>query len=99
MEVLLAVDLLLSLVQKLQHLPDDGLQRTAQVFSAVRLSERRHMNEGRATVAQVQRRVVGEVAEIPVRKVRTESNHGGPHYIKWKTILKSFTGHILVVSV
>lgn len=74
MEVLLAVDLLLGLVQKLQHLPDDGLQRTAQVFPAVRLSERRHMNEGRATVAQVQRRVVGEITEIPVRKESTALN-------------------------
>lgn len=67
-EVLLAVDFLLGLVQKLQHFPDDGLQCTAQVFPAVRLSKRRHMNEGRATVAQVQRRVVGEVTEIPVRE-------------------------------
>ena len=60
-EVLLAVDLLFSLVQKLQHPLDDGLQRSAQVLPAVRLSKRRHMNEGRATVAQVQRRVVGEI--------------------------------------
>lgn len=71
MEVLLAVDLLLCLVQKPQHLPDDGLQRTAQVFSAVRLSKRRHMNEGRATTAQVQGRVVGEITEIPVRDEST----------------------------
>ena len=73
-EVLLAVDLLLGLVQKLQHLPDDGLQRTAQVFTAVRLSERRHMNKGGATVAQVQRRVVGEITEIPVRGDGTASH-------------------------
>lgn len=65
MEVLLALDLLLGLVQELQHLPDDGLQCTAQVFPAVRLSKRRHVNEGRAAMAQVQRRVVGEIAEIP----------------------------------
>ncbi len=73
-EVLLAVDLLLGLVQKLQHLPDDGLQRAAQVFPAVRLSERRHMNEGRAAVAQVQRRVVGEITEVPVREEGAASN-------------------------
>lgn len=74
MEVLLAVDLLLGLVQELQHLPDDGLQRTAQVFPAVRLSERRHMNEGRATMAQVQRRVVGEITEVPVKEESMASN-------------------------
>lgn len=74
MEVLLAVDLLLGLVQKLQHLPDDGLQRTAQVFPAVRLSKRRHMNEGRATMAQVQRRVVGEITEVPDREEGTASH-------------------------
>lgn len=66
MEVLLAVDLLLCLVQKVQHLPDDGLQRSAQVFPAVRLSQRGHVNERRATVAKVQRCVVGEIAQIPV---------------------------------
>lgn len=60
-EVLLAVDFLFSLVQKLQHLLDDGLQRTAQVFPAVRLSKWRHVNEGRAAMAQVQRCVVGEI--------------------------------------
>lgn len=70
-EVLLAVDLLLCLVQKLQHLPDDGLQRTAQVFPAIRLSKRRHVNEGRATMAQVQGCVVGEITEIPVREKST----------------------------
>lgn len=74
MEVLLTVDLLLGLVQKLQHLPDDGLQRTAQVFPAVRLSKRRHMNEGRATMAQVQRRVVGEITEVPDREEGTASH-------------------------
>lgn len=68
MDVLLAVDLLLGLVKKLQHLLDDGLQRTTQVFTAVRLSKRRHMDEGRATMAQVQRCIVGEVTEIPVRE-------------------------------
>lgn len=77
MEVLLAVDLLLGLAQKVQHLLDDGLQRTTQVFPAVRLSNRRHMDEGGAAVAHVQRCVVCEVAEIPVReegKKRTFSN-------------------------
>lgn len=59
-EVLLAVDLL-SLVQKFEHLLYDGLEGTAQVFPTVRLSKRRHMNEGRATVTQVQRCVVGEI--------------------------------------
>lgn len=54
MVMLLAVDLLLGLVQQVQHLLDDGLQRTTQVFPAIRLSKRRHMDEGRATVAQVQ---------------------------------------------
>lgn len=67
-DVLLAVDLLLRLVQQLQHFPDDGLQRAAQVFPAVRLSKRRHVNEGRAAVAQVQGRVVGEITEIPVEE-------------------------------
>lgn len=64
-DVLLAVDLLLRLVQQLQHFTDNGLQRTSQVFPAVRLSERRHVNEGGAAAAQVQGRVVGEVTEIP----------------------------------
>lgn len=67
-DVLLAVDLIFCLFQKLQHLPDDGLQCTAQVFSAVRLSKRRHMDKGRATVAEVQGCVVGEITEIPVRE-------------------------------
>lgn len=74
MEVLLAVDLLLSLVQELQHLLDDGLQRTAQVFPAVRLSERRHVDKGRAAVTHVQRCVIGEITEIPVKEERTASN-------------------------
>lgn len=65
MEVLLTVDLLLRLVQKLQHLPDDSLQRSAQVFTAVRLSQGGHMDECRAAVAKVQRCVVGEVTQIP----------------------------------
>lgn len=68
MEVLLAVYLFLGLGQKLQHLLDDGLQCTTQVFPAVRLSKRRHVDEGRATTAQVQRRVVGEITEISVRE-------------------------------
>lgn len=67
MDVLLAVDFLFSLVQELQHLPDDGLQRTAQFFPAVRLSERRHVNEGSATTAQVQRCIVGEITEVPAK--------------------------------
>lgn len=65
MEVMLAVDLLLRLVQKLQHLPDDSLQRSAKVFTAVRLSQGGHMDECRAAVAKVQRCVVGEVTQIP----------------------------------
>lgn len=65
MDVLLGVDLALRLVQKRQHLPDDGLQRPAQVFPAVRLSERRHVDEGRTAVAQVQGCVVGIITEIP----------------------------------
>lgn len=70
MDVLLAVDLVLRLVQELQHLPDDGLQRAAQLLPAVRLSQRRHVDEGGAAAAQVQRRVVGEVAEVPEKKSR-----------------------------
>lgn len=66
MEVLLAVDLFLCLVQKVEHLPDDSLQRSAQVFPTVRLSQRGHVNERRATMAKVQRCVVGEIAQIPV---------------------------------
>lgn len=67
-EVLLALDLLLSLVQKLQHLTDDGLQCTAQVFPAVRLSKRRHVDEGRAAMAHIQGCVIGEITQIPVRE-------------------------------
>lgn len=65
-DVLLAVDLLLRLVQQLQHFTDNGLQRTSQVFPAVRLSKRRHVNEGGATAAQVQGCVVGEITEVPM---------------------------------
>lgn len=85
-DVLLAVDLILCLFQKLQHLLDDGLQCTAQVFSAVRLSERRHMNKGRATVAKVQGRVVGEITEIPVRKSSTAKINKG-----LATLMEEFT--------
>lgn len=73
-EVLLAVNLPLSLVHKLQHLLDDGLQCTTQVFFTVRLSKRRHMNKGRAAVAQVQRGVVGKITEIPVKEGSTVFN-------------------------
>lgn len=66
-DVLLAVDLLLRLVQQLQHSTDDGLQRTAQVFPAVRLSKGRHVNKGGAAVAQVQGCVVGKITEIPMK--------------------------------
>lgn len=71
MEVLLAVDLLLRLVQKLQHLPDDSLQRSAKVFPAVRLSQGGHVDECRAAVAKVQRCVVGEVTQIPATDENT----------------------------
>ncbi|TNN42706.1 hypothetical protein EYF80_047099 [Liparis tanakae] len=37
---------------ELQHLVDDGLQRAAQVLPAVRLPERRHVDEGGAAAAQ-----------------------------------------------
>lgn len=67
MEVLWTVDLLLRLVQKLQHFPDNGLQRAAQVFPTVRLSQRGHMNKCRAAMAEVQRCVVGEVTQIPAK--------------------------------
>lgn len=67
MEVLCAMDLFLRLVQKLQHFRNDGLQRAAQVFPTVRLSQRGHMNECRAAVAEVQRCVVGEVTQIPAK--------------------------------
>lgn len=66
-DVLLAVDLLLRLDQQLQHFAHDGLQRTAQVFTTVRLSKRRHVDEGGVPAAQVQGRVVGEVTEIPIK--------------------------------
>lgn len=66
-DVLLAVDLLLCLVQQLQHFTNNGLQGASQVFPAVRLSKRRHVDEGRATVAQVQGCVVGEITEIPIK--------------------------------
>lgn len=72
-DVLLAVDLLLCLVQQLQHSTDDGLQRTSQVFPAVRLSKRRHVNKGGATVAQVQGCVVGKITQIPI-KVKHSNN-------------------------
>lgn len=93
MEVLLAVDLLLSLVQKLQHLPDDGLQRTAQVFPAVRLSKRRHMNEGRATMAQVQRRVVSEITEVPDREEGKASHKLRDRHVKGRTLLCCLKRH------
>lgn len=70
MEVLWAPDLLLRLVQKLQHFPDDGLQRAAQVFPTVRLSQRGHMYKCRAAMAEVQRCVVGEVTQIPAKDQR-----------------------------
>lgn len=66
-DVLLAVDLLLCLVQQLKHPTDDGLQCTSQVFPAVRLSERRHVNKGGAPMAHVQGCVVGKVTEIPIQ--------------------------------
>lgn len=66
MEMLLAVDLILSLVEKLQNFLDNGLERTTQVFPAVRLSERRHVDKGGAAAAQVQRGVVGEITEVSV---------------------------------
>lgn len=93
MEVLLAVDLLLGLVQKLQHLPDDGLQRTAQVFPAVRLSKRRHMYEGRATMAQVQRRVVSEITEVPDREECAASHKRRARCIKRRTLLCCLKQH------
>lgn len=72
MEMLLAVDLLLCLVQKLQHLADNGLQCTAQFFPAVRLSKRRHVYECRVAVAQVQGCIIGKITEIPVREESIE---------------------------
>lgn len=80
MEVLLAVDLLLRLVQKLQHFPDDGLQRAAQVFPAVRLSQRGHVNECGAAMAEVQRCVVGEVTQIPAKDQSTYSESPSTHH-------------------
>lgn len=66
-DVLLAVDLFRCLVQQLQHSTDDGLQRTSQVFPAIRLSKGRHVNKGGAAVAQVQGCVVGKITEIPMK--------------------------------
>lgn len=77
--VLLAVDLLLSLFQQLQHSTDDGLQRAAQVFPAVRLSERRHVNKGRAPVAQVEGCVVGKITEVPIRSQTQQGHRLLPH--------------------
>ena len=83
---LLAADLVLGLVQKVQHLLDNGLQGAAQVLPAVRLPNGRHVDKGGAPVAQVQRGVVGEVAQVPEeigavkhkkrqREAGTESGH------------------------
>lgn len=54
--------------QQLQHLQHSGLQGSAQVAAAVWSAERRHVDEGGAAFAQVQRGVVGVVAQIPARK-------------------------------
>lgn len=78
-DVLLAVDLLLRLVQQLQHLTDNGLQRTSQVFPAVRLPKRRHVDEGGAAAAQVQGCVVGEVTEIPMKGAHSQGTVYPPH--------------------
>lgn len=70
-DVLLAVDLFRRLVQQLQHSTDDGLQRTSQVFPAIRLSKGRHVNKGGAAVAQVQGCVVSKITEIPMKASNT----------------------------
>ncbi len=54
--------------QQFQHLPYDGLKRSAQVLAAVGFSQWRHMDEGRVTLPQVQRGVVSVVAQIPARQ-------------------------------
>ena len=61
----MTADLLFLLVLGLQHLPDDGLQGPAQVQPAVGLPDWRDVHKGGAPLAQVQRRVVGKVTEIP----------------------------------
>ena len=61
----MTADLLLLLVLGLQHLPDDSLQGPAQVWPAVGLPNGRDVHKGGAPLAQVQRRVVGKVTEIP----------------------------------
>lgn len=96
MDVLLAVDLLLCLVQQLQHSTDDGLQRTSQVFPAVRLSERRHVNKGGAPVAQVQGCVVGKITEIPI-KVQHSNNSSLPQQTQTPSslLLRRFLGYDL----
>lgn len=54
--------------QQPQHLQHSGLQGSAQLPAAVRSAERRHMDEGGAALPQVQRGVVGVVAQVPARK-------------------------------
>lgn len=66
----LAVDLVLGLLQQVQHLVDDGLQGAAQGLGAVRLAKRRHVHEGRAAPAQIQRGVVGVVTQVTARETR-----------------------------
>ena len=68
----MTADLLLLLVLALQHLPDDSLQGPAQVRPTVGLPDGRDVYEGGAPLAQVQRRVVGEVTEISEAGGRTK---------------------------
>lgn len=54
--------------QQFKHLQYGSLKSSTQVLAAVGFSKWRHMDEGRATLPQVQRRVVGVVAQIPARE-------------------------------
>lgn len=72
--IVLAVFLLLHStiqLQQSQHLLYDHLESSAQVLAAVGFSQWRNMDESRATMPQIQRRVEGVVTQIPGSNQRT----------------------------
>lgn len=54
--------------QQFKHLQYGSLKSSTQVLAVVGFSKWRHMDEGRATLPQVQRGVVGVVTQIPARE-------------------------------
>lgn len=57
-------------LQEVQHLLQNGLKSSTQVLAAVGFSQWRHMDEGRAALSQVQRRVVGVITQVSGRGQR-----------------------------